>query len=223
MASAAPAGPNGQAAARPAAAHAAPPSGAPRSRRSLRTELLFSLAFLTSAAVILAGLTTVLVASLDPGATFPALAVLWLASTLIFVLFGQHLVRRAVLRPLAALSAQADRLAAGETSSPPPALETRELAHLATRFQAMAEQLLDVQSQVVRSEKLAGVGRLAAGVAHEIRNPLGALGTYVEVLRQRGADPGVVQAMQREIGRMDRIVDGLLEYARPGTPSGAAT
>jgi nitrate/nitrite-specific signal transduction histidine kinase len=80
----------------------------------------------------------VLVASLDPGATFPALAVLWVASTLIFVLFGQHLVRRAVLRPLAALSAQADRLAAGETSSPPPALETRELAHLATRFQAMA-------------------------------------------------------------------------------------
>jgi len=222
MASAAPAGPNGQAAARPAAAHAAPASGAPRSRRSLRTELLFSLAFLTSAAVILAGLTTVLVASLDPGATFPALAVLWVASTLVFVLFGQHLVRRAVLRPLAALSAQADRLAAGETSSPPPALETRELAHLATRFQAMAEQLLDVQSQVVRAEKLAGVGRLAAGVAHEIRNPLGALGTYVEVLRQRGADPGVVQAMQREIGRMDRIVDGLLEYARPGTPSGEA-
>ena len=134
MASAVPAGPIGQAAARPAAVPSAPSSGASRTRRSLRTELLFSLAFLTSAAVILAGLTTVLVASLDPGATVPALVVLWIASTLVFVLFGQHLVRRVVLRPLAALSAQADRLAAGETTSPPPALETRELAHLASWF-----------------------------------------------------------------------------------------
>jgi signal transduction histidine kinase len=84
----------------------------------------------------------------------------------------------------------------------------------------MAEQLLDVQSQAVRAEKLAGVGRLAAGVAHEIRNPLGAFGTYVEVLRQRGADATIVDGMRREVARMDRIVEGLLDYARPGAPSG---
>ena len=80
----------------------------------------------------------------------------------------------------------------------------------------MAENLLDVQSQVVRVEKLAGIGRLAAGVAHEVRNPLGALGSYVEVLERRGADPKVTGDMHQAIGRIERIVQGLVDYARPG-------
>jgi len=201
--------------------HDGPPGGTPGGPlRSLRTELLFNLAFLTSAAVVLASLTTLLVASLDPDAAVWTLWILWAASTVVFVLFGRHLVQRLVLRPLAELSAEADRLANGDLSAPARSFETRELAHLAERFHSMAEQLLDVQSQAVRAEKLAGVGRLAAGVAHEIRNPLGAFGTYVEVLRHRGADAALVDGMRREVARMDRIVEGLLDYARPGTPSG---
>jgi two-component system NtrC family sensor kinase len=201
-----------------------PPGGTPGGPlRSLRTELLFNLAFLTSAAVVLASLTTLLVATLDPDAAVWTLWILWAASTLLFVLFGRHLVRRLVLTPLSDLSAEADRLASGDVSTPPRAFETRELAHLADRFHSMAEQLLDVQSQAVRAEKLAGVGRLAAGVAHEIRNPLGAFGNYVEVLRQRGADAALVEGMRREVARMDRIVEGLLDYARPGAPSGDAS
>jgi two-component system NtrC family sensor kinase len=191
--------------------------------RSLRTELLFNLAFLTSAAVVLASLTTLLVASLDLDAAVWTLWILWAASTVVFVLFGSRLVRRVVLTPLRALSAEADRLAGGDVSAPPESFETRELAHLAERFHSMAEELLDVQGQAVRAEKLAGIGRLAAGVAHEIRNPLGAFGTYVEVLRQRGADAAIVEGMRREVARMDRIVEGLLDYARPGAPSGDAS
>ena len=201
-----------------------PPGSSPGGPlRSLRTELLFSLAFLTSAAVVMASLTTLLIASLDPDAAIWALAVLWAASTLLFVLFGRYLVQRLVLGPIEALSRQADLLAEGRAVAPAEGLESRELAHLADRFQSMAEQLLDVQSQAVRAEKLAGVGRLAAGVAHEIRNPLGALGTYVEVLRQRGVDPALIDGMRREVARMDRIVEGLLEYAQPGTPTGATS
>jgi hypothetical protein len=204
--------------------HDGPPGGTPGGPlRSLRTELLFNLAFLTSAAVVLASLTTLLVASLDPDAAVWTLWILWAASTLLFVLFGRHLVRRLVLTPLSELSAEADRLANGDVSASPAVFETRELAHLADRFHSMAEQLLDVQSQAVRAEKLAGVGRLAAGVAHEIRNPLGAFGNYVEVLRQRGADAALVEGMRREVARMDRIVEGLLDYARPGAPSGDAS
>jgi len=67
----------------------------------------------------------------------------------------------------------------------------------------------------VRSEKLASIGRLAAGIAHEVGNPLGAIGTYVEVLLRRGADPEVVTGVARELERLDRIVRGLLDYARP--------
>jgi signal transduction histidine kinase len=173
--------------------------------------------------VILASLTTLLVATLDPDAAVWALGILWAASTLLFVLFGRHLVHRLVLGPLSELSAEADRLAGGQVAEPARTFETRELAHLAERFRTMAEQLLDVQSQAIRAEKLAGVGRLAAGVAHEIRNPLGAFGTYVEVLKKRGADAALVDGMRREVARMDRIVEGLLDYARPGAPSGSAS
>ena len=94
-----------------------------------------------------------------------------------------------------------------------------ELDRLASRYRAMAEDLLDVQSHVVRVEKLAGIGRLAAGVAHEVRNPLGALGTYVEVLQRRGTDPVVTDDMRCAIARIERIVQGLVDYARPGEPS----
>jgi signal transduction histidine kinase len=87
----------------------------------------------------------------------------------------------------------------------------------------MAENLLDVQSQVVRVEKHAGIGRLAAGVAHEVRNPLGALSTYIEVLQRRGADPKVTGDMHQAVERIERIVQGLVDYARPGSTRSAAT
>lgn len=59
-------------------------------------------------------------------------------------------------------------------------------------------------------------------MAHEIRNPLGALHTYVEVLRRRGTDAGVAEAMASEIERIERIVRGLLDYSRPGPPTGTS-
>ena len=165
----------------------------PRSARpSLKTELLLGLGFLTSSGILIAGLATMIVgqAAMTPDGWagwdgWVALGLLWLGSTVVFVLFGAHLVRRVVIRPLAELSAQADRLAAGAADETPPRLDTAEMAHLSDRFGAMASQLLDAQSHLVRAEKLAGIGQLAAGVAHEIRNPLGALANYVEVLRGR--------------------------------------
>src|SRR5207247_4386944 len=75
--------------------------------------------------------------------------------------------------------------------------------------------LLDAQSQLVRSEKLASIGRLAAGIAHEVGNPLGAVGTYIDVLRRRGVDPEIVAGLRRELDRIDHIVRSLLDYARP--------
>ncbi|HSE26952.1 MAG TPA: ATP-binding protein [Gemmatimonadales bacterium] len=204
---------------------------------SLKTELLLGLGFLTSSGVLIAGLATFIVADAayqagEGAAVNPFLPLLglWLGSTLVFVLFGTHLLRRVVLRPLDQLSAQADRLAAGAPDEVPPRLETVEMAHLSERFGAMASQLLDAQSHLVRAEKLAGIGRLAAGVAHEIRNPLGALANYVEVLRGRAVGPAdgrtvqptadLAAAMAREIERIDRIVESLLDYSRPKPAAG---
>ncbi|HET8836589.1 MAG TPA: HAMP domain-containing sensor histidine kinase [Gemmatimonadales bacterium] len=196
-------------------------------RRSLRTELLVSLGFVTSAAVILVGLTTVLLNGGDVRVTLWPLVSLWIGSTAVFVLFGAYLVHRSVVRPLGVLAAEADRLAVGALPSPPPVYETAELDQLSARYRAMAEDLLDAQSHIVRVEKLAGIGQLAAGVAHEVRNPLGAIATYLEVLQRRGADPGVTAEIRRAIDRIERIVQGLLDYGRqPGAAApvaGAAT
>jgi two-component system, NtrC family, sensor kinase len=184
-------------------------------RYSLRTHLLLELGFVTSSAVAMVGLTTILIAGSDLRVTLALLLVLWLGSTTVFVLFGAYAVHRLVIGPLRRLTAEADALALGEFPAHVPH-ETAELELLAARYRVMAENLLDVQSQVVRVEKLAGLGRLAAGVAHEVRNPLGALGTYVEVLERRGADPKVTGDMHQAIGRIERIVQGLMDYARPG-------
>lgn len=194
----------------------------PRALRSLRTELLVSLGFVTSAAVILAGLTTALVVGADLQGTLWPLLVLWFGSTLVFVSYGTYVVRRAVIKPLERLAAEADTLAAGRVAQSDAVYESTELVHLADRYRAMARDLLDVRSHVVRVEKLAGIGTLAAGVAHEIRNPLGALGTYVDLLRRRAVEPEVTGAMRAAIDRIERTVQSLLEYARPGGSEGPA-
>jgi len=186
---------------------------------------MVELGFVTSSAVAMVGLTTVLITGSDLKEILGPLLALWLGSTIIFVLFGGYAVHRMVIGPLRRLTAEADALALGEFPAHAPQ-ETAELELLARRYRVMAENLLDVQSQVVRVEKLAGIGRLAAGVAHEVRNPFGALGSYVEVLQRRGADPKVTGDMHQAIERIERIVQGLVDYARPslsaaGTKAGS--
>src|SRR5207247_7868949 len=133
----------------------------------------------------------------------------------IFIVFGRHLVTRLVLRPLERLMSAADAVADGDLNARAPDAETRDFATLAERLNRMTDYLLDAQSQLVRSEKLASIGRLAAGIAHEVGNPLGAVGTYIDVLRRRGADPELVAGLRRELDRIDHIVRSLLDYARP--------
>src|SRR5512132_3924086 len=99
-------------------------------RRSLRTELLVNLGFVTSAAVLLVGLTTVLLLGGDVRETLWPLLGLWVGSTVVFVLFGAYVVHRLVVRPLAVLATEADALAAGDLPPTPAVYETRELVEL---------------------------------------------------------------------------------------------
>jgi len=183
---------------------------------ALRTELLFYLSFLAAAA-LLVGVLTILVAGVfAPDRTYILVMLLVVLEVAVFVVFGRHLINRLVLFPLERMVATADAVADGDLARRAPDAETRDFATLAERLNRMTDHLLDAQSQLIRSEKLASIGRLAAGVAHEVGNPLGAIGTYVEVMRRRGADPEVVAGVTRELERLDRIVRGLLDYARPG-------
>ena len=83
-------------------------------------------------------------------------------------------------------------------------------------------QLRRIHQELRRHERLATLGQLSAGVAHEIRNPLAGIGTSAQVLLRR-FEPGddrarFVQVILDEVKRLDRIVTSLLEYARPRTP-----
>ncbi|HHY37664.1 MAG TPA: PAS domain-containing protein [Clostridia bacterium] len=77
-------------------------------------------------------------------------------------------------------------------------------------------------SKLAESEKLASVGRLAAGVAHEINNPLGLISGYVELLKAKpGLDDSGEEALKivsEEVDRIARIVKNLLAFARPPAP-----
>ena len=92
-------------------------------RRSLRTELLVNLGFVTSAAVLLVGLTTVVLLGGDVREALWPLVGFWVGSTVVFVLFGAYVVHRLVIRPLGVLAAEADTLAGGEL--PPRRRRTR--------------------------------------------------------------------------------------------------
>jgi len=186
---------------------------------SLKAELLFNLAFLASAALLL-GVATILAlealtSGLSPAQLLPLVLITVAVDVGIFIVFGRYLVTRHVLVPLERLMRAADAVAEGDLAARAPDAETRDFATLGERLNRMTDRLLDAQSQLVRTEKLASVGRLAAGLAHEIGNPLGAIGTYLEVARRRGVDPEVTAGMSRELDRIDRIIRGLLDYARP--------
>jgi two-component system sensor histidine kinase HydH len=79
-----------------------------------------------------------------------------------------------------------------------------------------------LQQELRRNERLATLGQLSAGVAHEIRNPLAGIGTSAQVLLKRFEPRDdrarFVRVILEEVARLDRIVDSLLQYARPRAP-----
>lgn len=208
-------------------------------RSSLRWELLFNLAVLSAAALSLAlwAANVLQFSALSPARSTLLLVVLVAVDLGIFVGLGTYLVHRLVLRPLAETSAVADAIARGDYERRVPPGQTREIAALADTLNRLTDQLLqnqarlaenvrslddtnrrlnEAQHDLIQAEKLASLGRLSAGVAHEIGNPLGALLGYLSILGRRGADPEVVGGAEREARRIDQIVRGLLDYARPG-------
>ena len=199
-----------------------PASKSPPERRlpPLAVELLLYLGVLAVGALVVAvGSAIVFVGLMDsPRATW-YLTALILADVAIFVLFGSWLLRRVVMLPLADTVAATEAIAGGDLGRRVPAGSTRELDALARSVNRMTDTLLAHQAQMIRAEKLASVGRLAAGVAHEIGNPLGAIHGYVHLMHSRlGDDDRVADplgGLQHEADRIDRIVRGLLDYARP--------
>jgi signal transduction histidine kinase len=176
------------------------------------------------------------------GALGPAsLVALAIAAATAGILAGALLLTRLVAAPVERLLRAAAGLRAGglpvlgeegDASLPRAALAfERVAAELSAERERLAAKvdeltrangaLAEARASLVRSEKLATVGRLAAGLAHEVGNPLGAVTGYAELARARvppGADPELGDAIARiaaAAARIDRTLRDLLDFARP--------
>ncbi|HIL13637.1 MAG TPA: HAMP domain-containing protein [Deltaproteobacteria bacterium] len=127
-----------------------------------------------------------------------------------------------VARPIKELTLVTQRIAReGTLEAVPDPDSNDEVGELARSFQAMVENVTAAHDELVQSSKLAFLGELAAGIAHEIRTPLGIIKNSAQLLERRAlkADDKEAQEFSRFIqGESDRLnltVDELLNLARP--------
>jgi two-component system, NtrC family, sensor kinase len=159
---------------------------------------------------------------------------------LALLVFAYLSMTRLVVQPIDALSRAARRVADGARGLEAPQQGARELVDLGASLAAMtarlraeeealrakiaeteryAADLSRAQERLIRSERLASVGRLAAGLGHEIGNPLSAILGFEELLLEGGLDEreqrDFLERMKRETERIHRVLRDMLDFARP--------
>lgn len=129
---------------------------------------------------------------------------------------GAYLLR-SISRPVAALRAGATRIGTGDLSARVGLTGDDELAELGQTFDRMAKDLAHRQAELLEAHRLASIGQVASGVAHEINNPLGVILGYVTFLRREPAfsDREDLRIIEDEARQCQTIVAGLLDLARP--------
>jgi two-component system, NtrC family, sensor kinase len=207
---------------------------------TLRRELItaFALVFAGALLVAVMGFFLLFPRLENPTQAKAYVFLLLLADVGIFASLGSFLIYRRILDPIERVIEGAEVIAHGDLQRRLPMGETREMQRLGEALNRMAERLIADQEQLaanirsldqtnqslleardamVRAEKLASAGRLAAGIAHEVGNPLGAILGYLGLIARQaeGEQLELIEAAGREAQRIDRIVRGLLDFSRP--------
>lgn len=126
------------------------------------------------------------------------------------------------LRPLHVLRARAREIAGGEYTRRTGVSSRDEIGDLARELDAMAEAVEEREHRLIRSEQLATVGKMAAQITHEVRNPLASIGLYAELLGDEISDAPearrLVTSITSEVDRLTEITETYLRFARLPRP-----
>ena len=131
---------------------------------------------------------------------------------------------RRLLAPLARVTERAQAVARGDLTP----REVRrvpgrddEITELASTFEHMVDAVGRARTQALSNERLAAIGKMAAHVTHEIRNPLSSIGLNVELLEEEKLPPdakNLLGAISREVGRLEQLSEEYLRVARLPSP-----
>lgn len=158
----------------------------------------------------------------------------------ILIVFGSFLLSRVLVKPLKGLVKLTQKISEGDFNETIESSSANEIGQLIYSFNRMIDRLRENQEdldehvksleetnkqlkqaheELIRTEKLATVGRFAAGVAHEVGNPLGAILGYVSMLEIEGTgaedSKDYLKRIEKEIERINHIVRELLDFSRP--------
>ena len=153
------------------------------------------------------------------------LALIALAVLTLSVGVGVSIHTRRLLAPLARVTERAKAVARGDLTAREVAASDDEIGQLAAAFERMVAAVARAQSRAVANERLAAIGKMAAHVTHEIRNPLSSIGLNIELLDEemgKGAVPGEARALlgaiTREVERLEHLSEEYLRVARLPSP-----
>jgi two-component system, NtrC family, sensor kinase len=119
--------------------------------------------------------------------------------------------------PFGALRQVAERITLGDRAARVGKLPAAELVVVGQTFDAMLDELRRAEQRLIATERLAAIGRVAAGVAHEINNPVAVIRGYVKMMREDAATESAreeLRIIDEEAANCQRIADDLLAYAR---------
>ena len=136
------------------------------------------------------------------------------------VALTSHLIGRNLSNPIKNLVQFTGQVSEGRLDGQCDVKSDDEIGDLATAFNQMTRDLRDSRNELIRAERLATAGRMAASFAHEIRNPLSSMRMLAQMLMQRKDLPvskreQSVGYILEEIERIDVIVKGFMDFARP--------
>jgi len=166
--------------------------------------------------------------------------ILIIMDSIVLIVFGSFLLSRVLVKPLKGLVRLTQKISEGDFNQTIEVPSTNEIGQLVMSFNRMTEQLKEkqkniemhleslelankklkqAQEELIRTEKLASIGRFAAGVAHEVGNPLGSILGYTSIMAReettREEAHDYLKRIEKEIERINRIVKELLNFARP--------